>query len=422
MFTNNFSFLIEIIFLLTALYSVVLSKNFFAAKKHLAISNFFILVICLVILGNDVYFNYLYNQQNEKIIPWADLLIIAVVSNSFMAVVYSSVKASSKNSLALIQIISFLSILILNYSNFYIFIGCLCLILLLIYHLDFRKYEYRSIFKYYLILFSLLVVLLSFNFLGSANNQILSFILLIFIIGVTPFQSWFLKFFEKVNLAVASLLICFICCFIWKYKNILLQLNLNDNYVLTLAILGVFSSVFSILQKNPRRSIAYIVSSQLAFLVFSHANSSEVVNFGSGYLVLAIIIALNGFILLLNALEVRSAELSLVRPSGAYESYPKLSFMILIFGLASTSFPLTIGYIAEDLIFEGSFHAHYLDDIFWIISIAFNSIAIMKMFFYLCQGVQAREQNLDLKYNENITAWIVIILLLLIPIFSKLIF
>lgn len=236
--------------------------------------------------------------------------------------------------------------------------------------------------------------------LTASTQTIILFIAFLLIVGLFPFQSWYIKCFEILPLWFMAIIMLLQSLLIWTSKKFYQIYNIEILHSF-LAVAALISSFMAISQNNVRRLLPYLIGSQMAFLAFSSISISKTVNMGSNYLFLALF-ASCAFVMLINALEKRQGELKIARPCGNYDSYPRLSVLLFLFGLTASCFPLSVSYIAEDLIFEGSFDDETIIDIIWIIAIAINNITVVKIFLYLCQGTSNYEKNLDLKNHETI--------------------
>lgn len=252
------------------------------------------------------------------------------------------------------------------------------------------------------------------------NQTIISAVFLFFLIGLFPFQSWYLKLFSSSSFGLIAVFVTCQTALIWALEFLFgLETNLTMHWFLTAA--SMTASMLAFVQDNPRRTLAYLISSQLAFFSFAHSSTSTAMNFGSIYMLIGIIGASTGFILMIGLLEARRGNLSLARPSGSYESYPKLAYYLLIFGLISSGLPFSIGYVAEDLIFESSFEIEPMIDILWLLCVAINNITIVKMFLFLCHGLPRKEKGfgqLDLKSGKIFAAAALTAILFLITVIS----
>jgi hypothetical protein len=89
-------------------------------------------------------------------------------------------------------------------------------------------------------------------------------------------------------------------------------------------------------------------------------------------------------------------NLSLSRPTGQYDFAPKLASAILLFGLTSVGFPLSLVYVAEDLILETELYEAPLRGSAWLGVTALTVVAVIKLYLYLCHGGKGFEPGIDI--------------------------
>lgn len=348
-------------------------------------------------------------------ISWYFCCVILILCTTILANIFTSKRQSSFATRAAINLVAALSVIAFCFKN----PSSLFIETALVFAIISFAAKNKRIMAIYGIATALVILFLAI--LGQANQTIIFYIILFPLLGLAPFQSWYLSFFESTPLGMVAIFVCFQGAFIWVAQSLLKPETSMIFYAL-LAVTSLASSILAYIQNNPRRTLAYLISSQLGFFSFAHASSSFAMNFGSLYMMLALFGASTGFIMMISALEMRRDNLSLARPWGSYESYPKLAYYLLIFGLISSGLPLSIGYVAEDLIFETSFEAEPLIDILWLLSIAINTITIVKIFLFLCHGLPRKEKGLaqlDLRKGEVLAVASMIIILFLIVIIAN---
>ncbi|MEQ8493057.1 MAG: proton-conducting transporter membrane subunit, partial [Gammaproteobacteria bacterium] len=173
-----------------------------------------------------------------------------------------------------------------------------------------------------------------------------------------------------------------------------------------LAAAALANSLLAVAQREARRAAACIVASQLAVAAFAEFSAGDAAVVGGTFMLLTVVTASTGFLLLLGALEARRGEtLGLVRPHGCYASWPRLANAFLVLGLVSAGLPLTLGYVASDLVLRGAFAGAALPTVLVVVSGALNAMTMMKMYLYLFQGAAGRPQPSDLRPRELTVAF-----------------
>ena len=82
-------------------------------------------------------------------------------------------------------------------------------------------------------------------------------------------------------------------------------------------------------------------------------------------------------------------------------------------GLGSVGFPLTLGFVAEDLLVQGSVQEFPLLSLVLNVATAFNGMNVMRSFFYLFSGVRVHSGEADLTNRESWSLSTVLVVLLL---------
>lgn len=347
------------------------------------------------------------NQQLEQ----KTLVILFLLCCHLLSITFTPIKISPKKNYTIISLIGLASITVYLWQN--LMISAIATIATLV--LAFFSTEQNSSSKKIMTCYAvaiLLLVLLARIFFNSGSKEIISYILLFPFIGLLPFQSWYLRFFSEASLGVIASFVSFQSIIILTITNLTkFQEPALLQWLLALAI--TTSSILAVIQQQTRKCLAYLVTSQIGFLAFACLGINQESNPGALFMALSIIGATSGFLMMVSAVEMRKSNISLLRPSGCYESYPKLSYWLLTFSLIACGLPLSIGYVAEDLIFENNFNSAPILDFIYLLSIAINTIVVIKIFLFLCQGTHQKEDDLDLRKSEIVINTFVLFALVL---------
>ena len=90
-----------------------------------------------------------------------------------------------------------------------------------------------------------------------------------------------------------------------------------------------------------------------------------------------------------------------------------LATAFLILGLSTVGFPLTLGFVAEDLLVQGAVESYPWLALVLILATAFNGITVMRCFFNLFSGSRQDHGERDLTSRENYALTLVIAMLVL---------
>lgn len=237
-----------------------------------------------------------------------------------------------------------------------------------------------------------------------------------------PFHSWAPRFFEKVPLGVAM-------CFVGPHIGILVLFQLVQKGLMPTDIVyfivdlcsmsAVCAAVFGVTQHNVRRVIAYVIMSQSALVIFGLEQHSEIAINGSLLMWHSISLASTGFAMTIAAMEARIGPLTLYRPNGNFSFTPRIAISLFILGFASIGLPGTIGFVAEDLLVQGSIDKSPILGLCIVLATAINGITLMKLFLYLFSGSNKNLGQSDFRWSETGVASALLVLLVFLGVFPK---
>lgn len=333
--------------------------------------------------------------------------VFAVLGN-LLACFYTPAHVSTRTTFSLILILNMLAMVILRADSAVLLSSLIpVFFLLLMVATGTRQGMHRLLFLFggvasYLLAWSLL----------SAGEQRLHLELLglVLVIGLFPVSPWYSRLYEILPSGLLASSFVFQVMLVMSLEQ--QQAVSRDGLMLVLPALAVVSLLMALGQGSARRALSGLAASQLAFLVYADSGQhfSEL---AALLLAQAQTVALTGLILTVGTLETRVGELNITRPSGQYESYPKLASAMLLFGLMGAGFPLTLAYIAEDLVLDSGFHETPLLGIVWLLVTALTAIAVIKMYLYLCHGRKGFELGIDILPSKLIAAVLATLLLVL---------
>lgn len=183
------------------------------------------------------------------------------------------------------------------------------------------------------------------------------------------------------------------------------------------AVVGVLTSVVAaavgLAQDEARRSAAWLVISQTGLVAFGLENVSEVGRAGAVLSWQVMALALSGFTMTIAALEARRGPLSLREHGGSFARTPRMAVAFLFLGFASVALPLTLGFVAEDLLVQGSVEEFPQIGLAVIGATALNGVNVMRCFFTLFSGTRNHigEHDLTRREASALTAVMAILLL-----------
>jgi len=184
--------------------------------------------------------------------------------------------------------------------------------------------------------------------------------------------------------------------------------------VATMGVITAIGSAFlGVAQQNGRRAAAYLIMSQTGLVAFGLENHSSVGLTGALLTWQVLSLATAGFTMTLAALEARHGNLDLRTPHGNFERTPRLAIAFLLIGFSMIGFPTTLGFVAEDLLVQGSVNEFPALGLCLIVATGFNGLTVMRSFFSLFCGERQHGGEADLTLRESLALSLVILTLLI---------
>jgi len=211
--------------------------------------------------------------------------------------------------------------------------------------------------------------------------------------AIIPFHQWLPELFERGPLGHV---IAFCSPQVGAYASIrLLVPGAPQELLLALGAAALITAVYGAClacgQRSFRGVYAGLFMGQTS-LVFAGLQCTSHVGLTGG---LAIWIsgglALTGLGLTVWALEARRGRMTVDVYHGGYERSPMLASCFLLFGLTSCGFPGTLGFISEELLLEGTTHAHPHVGSLAAVAAAINGITVMRSYLHLFCGARTQQ-------------------------------
>ncbi len=230
-----------------------------------------------------------------------------------------------------------------------------------------------------------------------------------------PGHSWFPYFVEKAPL---GLVVAFTAPQLGLFAHLALlgdalPPDMARFVPLIGAVTAVVAAALGVVQTSARRALAYLLMSQTALVSLGLGGTSEVARAGSMLAWQVLALATTGFAMTISALEARRGELSLATHSGYFSRTPRMAAGFMMMGLASVGFPMTLGFIAEDLLAQGAIEGNPIWAFALIGATALNGMNVMRAFFRLFSGRRIHTGETDLTGRESYALSLVLLALLL---------
>jgi NADH-quinone oxidoreductase subunit M len=248
--------------------------------------------------------------------------------------------------------------------------------------------------RVYVLHMTLFVGLLVVGWAGDRTQQPWATVLLLMAVlircGTIPAHCWVTDWFEHASFGNGLL---FVTPLVGVYAAVRLVLPVAPDWVLrsigwfSLAT-AVYAAGMAVVQLECRRFFAYLFLSHSSLVLVGLEMHTPLTLTGALALWISVPLSLAGFGLTLRALEARYGRQSLAEFHGLYEQSPILAMCFALTGLASVSFPGTLGYVAADLLVDGAVEASPSVGLVVVLAMALNGIAVVRVYFRLFTGAR----------------------------------
>lgn len=218
--------------------------------------------------------------------------------------------------------------------------------------------------------------------------------------AVLPGHSWFVPFCE---VAPVGLIVVFVAPQLGIFVYLATAAGAVPQgatalFATAVAVTATAAAGLGLVQVAARRAVAFIVIGQTALVVLGAISGSAVARAGALVTWQALILTISGFAMAIAAAEARRGYLSLHDRGGRLAETPKLAMAVLLFGLACVGFPLTLGFVGEDLLIQGASFPGLA--IIPVVVTAANGITVIRWFLHLFSGTPDDVGVPDLRASE----------------------
>lgn len=223
--------------------------------------------------------------------------------------------------------------------------------------------------------------------------------------GLLPFHHWFVRFTER---APMGLVVAFSAPAVGLLVHLrVLSPHLPPEASPYLGFLGLvtalFGAVLATAESELKRLLAYLIISQSGLVALGLESSSEVGRVGGLAAWLLVSLTTAGLAMIGEALSARHMNsLSLSRPGGDFESTPILATSFLLTGLSLVGLPGSLGFVAEDLLVQGTLAENSLVGFGLIVVTAINAFTVMRCVLTLFVGPKSPGGRSDLWAREKL--------------------
>tara|TARA_R110002096_G_scaffold97246_2_gene216646 strand:- start:648 stop:1985 length:1338 start_codon:yes stop_codon:yes gene_type:complete len=166
------------------------------------------------------------------------------------------------------------------------------------------------------------------------------------------------------------------------------------------AVTAVLAAALGLAQKDARRAAAWLIISQTGLVAFGVENASAAGLAGAVLTWQVTALGSSGFVMTVAALEARRGSLSIVQPGGSFARTPRMAVAFLFLGFSMVGLPMTVGFIAEDLLVQGSIDEYPQLGLLLIVVTALNGMNVMRCFFALFSGKRDHTGERDVTRME----------------------
>jgi NADH-quinone oxidoreductase subunit M len=151
---------------------------------------------------------------------------------------------------------------------------------------------------------------------------------------------------------------------------------------------AVYAAGMALVQREARRFYCYLFLSHSSLVLVGLEIATPIGLTGALSVWLSAGLAVAGFGLTLRSMEARAGRLSLTAYHGFYEHTPMLAAFFLLTGLASVGFVGTFGFVATELLVQGTVEAYPLVGMTVVFAAALNGIAVVQAYFRVFTGTR----------------------------------
>lgn len=167
-------------------------------------------------------------------------------------------------------------------------------------------------------------------------------------------------------------------------------------------VTAVYGAALALFQADARRALGYLFVSQSALVLAGLDCTSEDALTGALVLWISSALAFTGVSRTVLALEARRGRLLLTRHHGGFDQMPLLAASFLLFGLACSGFPGTLGFIGQEMLIDGTVRSFPAMGFLAVAAAALTGLTVLRMYFSLFCGRPSAGPRLRLLRREAV--------------------
>jgi NADH-quinone oxidoreductase subunit M len=236
--------------------------------------------------------------------------------------------------------------------------------------------------------------------------------------GLFPLHSWLPALCQRAPVTAASLL------FGAQLGPVLIargfgpiapNVAADDMHLLAIWALAsaVFSALLGLVQRDIKRSLGFVLSSQSCLLLFGVCDSALETRHGALLATIALGLTGSGMLLVAALLADREQSSDIGVLEGRGLRYPRLTALFFLFASAAIGLPGSLHFVAEDLLLHGLLHGSPLLAFVLLFVGVLNGVGLLRLFFVVFQGPArvrhaARAQDLQLSHVAIISGLLLV--------------
>lgn len=237
--------------------------------------------------------------------------------------------------------------------------------------------------------------------------------------GSLPFHGWVLRLSERAPMGLVVALVTPQLALLLQMR--LLPPSLLSSLAAWAVATALYGAALATRQRQLKRTLGYLMISQSGLVAFGLGSRSELGHTGGLTAWLVAALALSGLAMTCEALAARHAgALSLDQPGADFESTPLLATSFLLHGLALAGLPGSLGFVAEDILVQGTLAQTPALSLAMIVVTSLNAITVMRCVLTLFVGPRQRGFRSDLVARERLAVGLLLGSLFLLGVFPRL--
>jgi NADH-quinone oxidoreductase subunit L len=149
---------------------------------------------------------------------------------------------------------------------------------------------------------------------------------------------------------------------------------------------AIFTALLGLVQRDIKRSLGFVLSSQVSLLLFGLCDSAAETRHGALVGTVAVGLTGSGLLLIAALLADREHSSDAQRLEGRGLAYPRMSALFFLLATAAIGMPGSLHFVSEDLLLHGLLQQSPLLSIALLLVGVLNGVGLLRLFFVVFQG------------------------------------